>query len=416
MGQNSGDCAADGKRVAAGWRTRLFSDIVKIIPFFGSVAEFMRGSNGTVESDDPQIKEAARPLSIVITSAGGARFGVKHDTEMRNAVYDRIISIVGEALGSATAPSEISEEEWRAALGGLGIYFEYKEPVRLSILDGWLGVRKPDTTADAQIRRLVVAIGEDRSRIYYQDHESGKFIGSDTSSAAGKAQELEIYSANGAVFAFESGTAGAENAPYLLIMQERTHPEIRSAAAGSAAEQFEISLGALGHGNETYATFTEPDGSVLRVGTQFNISADQHGRVVYRLSETMQPGEDQRVYSTGEIIERARILIADTIGGSCGSAEVFFERIEYVTGDAASVYFSYYIAGGCVFLFDEGYAARVTLISGVVTEAELSFRNYSFTGDYLDLLPEVQALAAAGGEFTLYYSDTGAERLQPFWS
>jgi hypothetical protein len=31
------------------------------------------------------------------------------------------------------------------------------------------------------------------------------------------------------------------------------------------------------------------------------------------------------------------------------------------------------------------------------------------------LLPELQTLAAAGGEFILCYSDAGADTLTPFW-
>jgi len=398
-----------------GWQTRIFNDIVTIIPFFGSVAELMWGSASTDESVSPQIREAARPISIVITGADGARFGVKHDTETRNAVYDRISSIVGEALGSASAPTEISEEEWRDALSGLGVYFEYMTAVRLSILNGWLGVRMPDSMPDMTIRRVAVAIGEDRSKIYFQNNESGKFFGADTSSAAGKAQELEIYSSNDVIFAFESGTAGSEYAPYLLIMHERTHPDVRAAAAGSTDEIMDITLRALGHGNETYMSFPEADGAITRVGTQFRIWADVNGRVIYRSSENLSQEDEQRVYSVGELIERARIIVADTIGSTSGNSEVFFESIEYGAGGSVSVYFTYYIAGGRVFLFEDGYAARVTLVSGMVMETELIFRNFTFTGDFTSLLPEIQSLAAAGGEFMLYYSDTGAERLHPSW-
>ena len=397
-----------------GWRTMLFNDILSSIPFFGSVAELMRGSSGTVETGGSPIKEAARPLCIVITNEDGARFGVRYDTEARNAVYDRISSIMGEALGSATAPSEISEDEWRSALAGLGVYFEYVTPVKLSVLDGWLGARMPETAVDALLRRVVVAIGDERSRIYYQDYNSGLYYGADTASAAGKAQELEIYSPNDAVFAYESGVPGASIAPYMLLTQERYHPEVRAAAAGSSDELLDLTLAAMGHGNETYTTYPEGD-SVRRVGTQFRIGVDQRGQVLYRNTEGLTPGDE--IYSWGEsdLIEQARLIVADTIGSVCGGAEVFFESLEYGTGDSVSVLFAYYIAGGGIYLFEDLYAAKVTITSGVVTEIELNFRNYSFTGEFTRLLPETQALAAAGGEFMLCYSDTGAERLTPSW-
>lgn len=397
-----------------GWQTGLFNDIANSIPFIGRFADFMSGSSGAEISDGTQIREAARPMCIVITNKDGERFGVRYDTDARNAAYDRIISIVGEALGSAAPPTEISEDEWRSALCGLGVYFEYYTPVKLSILNGWIDARMPETTEDALIRRLVVAIGEDRSRLYYQDDENGLFYGAETASAVGKAQELDVFSANGAFFGFETRTTGAEKAPYMLIMNERNHPNLRASAAGSAEELLEISVSALGHGNETHTVFQEADG-MRWVGTQYNIIADTFGRVLYRNSDSPRQGEEQSILSEGETIELARRQVADTIGSVCGDAEVSFDSIEYGARGSVSVYFTYFAAGGCVLMFDEGYAARITLVSDVVTEAELNYRNFTFDGEYTRLLPEIQALAAAGGEFVLYYSDSGAERIQPSW-
>lgn len=399
-----------------GWQTRLFNEFVGNFTFFGNVAELMRGASGIVDSGGASLKEAARPMIVVVTSGAGDRYGIKYDAEARNAVYDRFSGIVGEAFGSASAWSEISEEEWRAALSGPGVYFEYITPVRLSVLDEWLYASMPEIAADALLRRVVAATGEDGSRIYYQDDESGLFYGADTESAAGKAQELEIYSENGVLFAFESGITGAENAPYMLLVPNtEQHPNLRAVAAGSTEELLDAALAALGYGNEKYTTFAEGEGALRRVGTQFNIVADLYGRILYRNTENLQPTEEQRKTNESLMIEQARAIISDTIGGMCGSAEVFFDSIEYGEEQTASIYFTYYIAGGRVFLFEDGYAARVSIVSGIITEVELNFRNYSLNGEYTRLLPERQAFAAAGGEFVLCYSDSGSERLTPSW-
>lgn len=397
-----------------GWQTGLYHDVANSIPFIGSFADFVMGSSGAEISSGTQIREAARPMCIVITSKDGGRFGARYDTDARNAAYDRVISIVGETLGSAARPTEVGEDEWRNALSGPGVYFEYYMPVKLSILDGWIDARMPDTTEDALVRRLVVAIGEDRSRLYYQDDESGLFYGADTASAAGKAQELDVFSANGAIFAFETGTTGAGNAPYVLITGERDFPNLRASAAGSAEELLEISVSALGHGHETHTVFQEMDGTRW-VGTQFNIIVDSFGRVLYRNSDVPRQGEWQSAPGEGQSIELARMLVAETIGAVCGDAEVFYDSSEYGARGSISVYFTYFAAVGCVVLSDDEYAAKITLVAGVVTEAELNYRNFTFDGEYTRLLPEIQTLAAAGGEFTLFYSDTGAERIQPSW-
>jgi hypothetical protein len=52
----------------------------------------------------------------------------------------------------------------------------------------------------------------------------------------------------------------------------------------------------------------------------------------------------------------------------------------------------------------------------MISDIELIFRNYTLTGEYTVMLPERLALAAAGGEFVLSYSDAGSETLQPFWA
>lgn len=397
------------------WRTRLFNGFFNAVPFFGNVAVLMRGASGTAETSGAVLKEAARPICIVITDEEGNRYGEKYDIEARNAVYDRISSIMSESLGSATELQEISEAEWRSALSGPGVFFEYAMPVKLPVLDGWLGAHMTECPDFLSLTHIYVAFGEDRSRIYLQDHGSGVFFGADTASSAGKAQELDIYSPNGALFAFETGIDAAENSPYMLVMPGGGHPDIRAGTAGSAADLLDIVLAALGHSDEMPAILPEADGALRCVGTQFNISVDARGYVFYRPTDNLPPTEDRQALSESEMIERARVIVAETIGGQCGSAEVFFESLEQNAG-YASVNFGYYAAGGRVHLHDDVNAARISFLSGTVRSIELNFRNFTLTDDYTALLPERQALAAAGGEFILCYSDTGVESIQPAWA
>ena len=401
-----------------GMRTRLFDDIFKTIPFFGNVAVFVRGSGAADSAPSGTIlKEAAQPLTIVITNEDGERYGVRYDTALRNAVYDRTSSILGEALGSATASREISEDEWRAALSGPGVYFEYISPVTLSILDGWLiRARIPSTAGDASLRRVFVAFGEDRSSVYYQNNDNGLFFAADTASSAGKAQELEIYSPNGALFAFETGIPTAENAPYTIIMQESLHSEIRVLPQHTTDELVTMTLDALGHGNETYTPRFDSEGALVHVGIQFNITTSAFGHVAYRRTDMAQPDSTAHILSDSQAIEMARLVVGDTINSVGSSAEVFFEKLEYGISGARTVFFGYYIAGGRIHLQDDRYAAWITIVDGTITELELVYRSFAFTGEQTRLLPERQALASAGGEFILSYTDTGVERLQPSWT
>ena len=395
-----------------GMRTGLFNDFFRTIPFFGNVAELMIGGAGAAETGGAALKEAARPILIVITNEDGGHYAVKYDTDARNAVYDRTSSILSEALGSVSGLAEVAEDEWRAALSGPGIYFMYAAPVGLSVLDGWLGAQMPENQGGASLRQICVAFGGDRSRIYFSGG-GGQFYGADTASSAGKAQELGIYSANGAMFAFETDLASAA-APYMLITTERGHPDVYADSAGNQEELLGITLDALEYGDQSSAILPESDGAMLCVGTQFNIRLDAQGRLLYHSRESLPPAEERQTPGESEMIERARVIAAQTIGETCGAAEVFFESIEYNAG-YCTVCFGYYIAGGRVYLRDDARAAGVTFFSGVVTDVELNFRNFTFTGEDTVLMPERQAFAAAGGEFILCYADSGAELMQPFW-
>lgn len=394
------------------WRTGLFNDAFAAFPLIGNVAQLVRGTASPAEPRGATIMEAARPLSIVITNEEGGRFGVRYDTNQRNAAYDRASSILGEALGSASIPVGITQEEWREALLRPGVFFEYVTPIRLSVLDGWLGSRMQYIAEDVEIRRILVSFGDERSRIYYQEY-GGLFFGADTASTAGKAQELYMFSPNGAVFAFETGLRGSENAPYMLILPGVYHPDIRSAAAGIQEEMLETALIVFGHYAEVPPTYFSGDDLVC-IGMQFNIRVHPDGRVVYRRTDGFPSEGEAPALSMSEMIEWARAITADSIGESAGDAEVKFEAFRYSEG-LYSVTFGYYIAGGRVYLYDDRPAAVVSFSYGIIAEAELNFRNFVYSEYSTWLMPERQALAAADGEFILSYSDTGAELLIPSW-
>ncbi|MCL2125856.1 MAG: hypothetical protein FWH33_07725 [Oscillospiraceae bacterium] len=400
-----------------GRQIKLFSDFFGSIPLFGGVADLVRGASGTGSggASGGTFKEAARPLAIVISNSDGERYGVQYDADARNAAYDRTSSILVEALGSASEAVEISEDEWRGSLMGAGVYFEYAVPVKLSVLGGWLGAKLPDAMGDESLRRIFVAFGDDMSRLFYQNSENSLFYVADTAASSSKAQELDVFSANGAVFAFELGIGVAENAPYVIILPSTDFADIRASAAASDDELLDLVQNAMGHQNEIYTPYRDGAGALIRVGAQFRMQIDTMGRVVYRRTDTLVQGGAGRNYGEGEIIEMARVIVAETIGDACGSAEVFFESFSYGEGGIQTVYFGYYFGGGHISLYEDGYAAKISFVDGAAVEVELIFREYLQMDEYTRLLPVVQALAAAGQEFVLSYLDSGASMLQPAW-
>ncbi|MCL1835868.1 MAG: hypothetical protein FWG48_06860 [Oscillospiraceae bacterium] len=402
--------------VFLGGKTGLFNDMLSALPFFSGEAPAVVSASRAEEGGLPA-KEAARPLCIVITDAAGERYGVKYDTVSRNAIYDRTSSIFGEALGSASGFSQVSEEAWREALSGAGIYYEYIVPVEFPVLNAWLGVRANDSGEGTRVRQLLVAFGGGKNALYYRDSDSGAFYSADTASSAVITEELELHSANDVMFAYETGARAAGLSPYMLLTSELAHSELSAVQGASAEELLEIALGAIGHADEAYtAPFLNSEGTLTCVGEQFDISVTRDGAVSYRRSVIPRAEEGRRAPTSGELIEKARVIVSDIFGVLPNEAELFFESCDFSSSQICSVTFGYYIAGGRIHLREEGYAAKLTFREGALLNADVRVRSYSATEEQAQLLPEMLALAAAGGEFILCYSDSGQERLQPFWA
>jgi hypothetical protein len=116
------------------------------------------------------------------------------------------------------------------------------------------------------------------------------------------------------------------------------------------------------------------------------------------------------------MIEMARAVVSDTIGRTSGGAELFFETLELTAADSGVVTFGYYIAGGRIRLGEDVPAAKVFFTESIISEATLFFRNFSIISDeYTELLPELLAFAAAGGEFALSFPYVGSDTLIPTW-
>ncbi|MCL2045241.1 MAG: hypothetical protein FWG88_02500 [Oscillospiraceae bacterium] len=396
--------------------TGLFNDFFATIPLVASITANRRNSGAaTTDSDGTHFIEASRPSAIVITLANGERYGLKYDIAMRNLIYDRTSSILGEALGSAALPREVEESTWREALLLPGVYYEYNYPIKLSILGSWLGAVVSDEIGDVSLRRVFVAFGNDRSSVYFQDAENGLFYSSETASSATKAQDIENYNENGTYFAYETNIYAASVAPYMLIFQGNNHPDIRASTIGSADEQLDYVLDILGYSGDTYLPYTIAD-VLVRAGAQYNIRADGQGCLFFRRTDFAPLNDEERLNGELAIIEKARSLIAETIGNMGSGAEVFLEYMEYGNQDMLTLYFAYYIAGGRIHVYEDGYAGKLTFTDGILTEMELRFRSYSLSGAYTSLAPERQIFAAAKSEFTLCYIDTGADRIQPMWT
>lgn len=398
--------------VFLGAETALFDD------FFGSVGLF----DGIGSSGDGQgmsgpsaaiAAEAARPLSIVVTSEDGAHYGTRYTPEVRDSIYERTSAVFTELFGAETEPSPVTEDAWRAALSTQSVYYEYAQPVELSILAEWFGARLMWSIGGNSVSRLCVVPDETSSTLFFEDADGGSFH-SVTASTIGAHASLSLsYEPNGVCFAFENAAADGLVEPYMLLFPETAYAVITAVNPFESGTARSDILGVFGINPSLNSGYTGTDGATWYVDEAFMVSVADSGEIEYQLTNrnTTANTSATKAYA----IEQARKLLSEVYSNVAGSAELSLHSVEEEAGGGYLVSFSYYIGGGLVHVGDDGLAASVTVRNGIVTKMQMSVREYSFTGGYVSLLPELQAAAVSGGGLTLCYYDYHTGEISPAW-
>ncbi|MDR2358116.1 MAG: hypothetical protein LBD92_08565 [Oscillospiraceae bacterium] len=362
---------------------------------------------------------AERPSCIVITNEYGERYGAKYDAAQLELMYDRTGSVFGEAFGSASDFGETGEAEWRDALVLPCIYYAYPESVDVKMLGVWFGANPSagEPTDGLKTRRLCVVFSGERVRLLFQESRTGAFYGADTDSLGEESQAVGLYGGNGVRFAFETD-GGYSGDPYVVLMPDAAHPVVEAANPAADVERLGEALSGLGVGNQPQSSYTETDGTMVFVTSTFKLSIDTSGDAVYRRTAPVARAAGVAAPDTRPVdaaVAAARAAVFNTIGKTCGDAGIFLTGVLEEEPGVYTVSFAYSVAGGRVYLRGGRSAARVTVSGGEATNMELTFRRYAVTGAAVTLLPEQLALAAAGGEFALAYSDAEGSELVPEW-
>lgn len=403
--------------VFLGWQSRIFGNTsAKLSSFFNLIDDrsVSTGDDGTQEPEK-QMTGEARPVSIAVTSSTGVRYGAKYDLDEISRMYNSAVLLFGEALGSAQAPVVETEQIWRTALLSPGVYFEYMSPIKLSILDGWFEPVITKNWGDFSVRRLCIATMKGENRLYFQDDNTGWFYAADTTIKTDRITKLtDTYTITNASFAFEIISAPLLKDPYALLMPDSEHPLINAKnPLNDKATLVEV-LKNLGV-SEHQKPITYADGTKEYIGDAFTIKLSPDGSVGY----TWEGGQASAAADLNEnkAIELARAAVADSIGNYCGAAKVYFDAVVPTSESKYQIFFKYVVAGGQIYIGQDGYAASVIIENGIISEMELHFRHYtvSVSDDNRKLLPEIQTAAAANGTFMLFYTDNGNDSLEPSW-
>ena len=387
----------------------------------------------TASTGDPggsiQSSAAAQPVRLSV-SDGSERFAVQYDTAQTDQMFSSLGILLSEALSSAAAPSEVTEQAWRDALCAPGVWFDFLGDIPLEALCAWMveGGSNPNLTAAA--RQVAVARDDGGGvSLYYHNVEDGLYYACRTAVAyEGHMDELVTgYGGNGVSFVFELEEGGGYDGldPYVLLSAATPSPAVFRAStplSGTDTNAVSALQESLSFQVSSDAIYAIPGGLRLRLGREtLEIGGD--GTVTYHTSEelpTRYPvGEDG--YTVTELVETTRRLAADTVGRTCGAARLYLAGVETGGDGAVTVSFGYSLNGAAVLLPEDGCAARFTVQDGQITDYTLRFREYEETAEHSLLLPERQAAAALdalspeGRELLLCYTDNSGDTVQAGW-
>lgn len=376
-----------------------------------------------------QSAAAAQPVRISVYD-GSERFAVQYDTAQTDQLFSSLGILLSEALSSAGAPAEVTEQAWRDALCAPGVWFDFLGDIPLEALCAWMVEGGGNPSLAAAARQVAVARdGDGGVSLYYHNVNDGLYYACRTAvTYEGHMDELITgYGGNGASFVFEleEGSGYDRLDPYVLLSAATPSPAVFRAStplSGTDTDAVAALQESLSFQVPSDAIYAIPGGLRLRLGREtLEIGGD--GTVTYHTSEefpTRYPvGEDG--YTTTELVETTRRLAADTVGRTCGAARLYLAGVEAEEDGAVTVSFGYSLNGAAVLLPEDGCAARFTVRDGQITDYTLRFRGYEETAERSLLLPERQAAAALdalspeGRELLLYYSDNGGDTVQAGW-
>ena len=402
-----------------GWNGRWFSGL-----FSGKTVSLLPAADGE-EAEHMQV----RPVRMSVQLGSGGRYGVQYDQTAVDALFDATASLLGDALGSAQEPVQVTESAWRDALSNAwGIYFDFQGAVPLTVLSASLSGAVNQTLPEADVRRILLAEEEGTVHLYYSNESTGLYYACGTAEALrGHVQTTAAaYSPNGTVFAYE--TSYSELASYVMVAATQVSPKMYYAAnpvAQMSESDREEMMEALGFHPQSNNSYRSGDRLIVNEWPD-RLSILDDGHVRYETSasdEAKYPvGGPEEEVDAEAVVQATWPLAEQTLGQRCGAARLYLIGVEQMSEGEWAADYGYCLNGTGVELGADGYAARFIIQDGRITEFELFFRTYTDTGEQSIVLPEAQAAAAMsaqgvqGSELLLAYEDSGtSELLQAEW-
>lgn len=362
--------------------------------------------------------ELAAPVRTAVTGDYG-RCGGLTCTTGDPVFADPLGRRLLEALGSARDYAPCSRGDFLRALRGPSLYYDFLEPLPLSVLAGLLGGGEDvSPREDLSARRLLIVPQEGGAVLYLWDGGENCFRASTAVSSDSLEQVISRYELGDASFAMDGGGLERELDPCSLLPAQP--PELPSFTLGDPlAGGTDRLLSALGFNPRSRTRHTESS------GTELIIDGDRTLRIRPDNTIHYQSGNEPilRVKAAGDLpTAREAALGAGSLLGSLlapvsGELQPWLQSLRR-SGDVTALRFGYQLKGVPVRFQDGGFAAEITLTGSAVTALSLRFRQYNAAEEPSLLLPLPQALAVAaaspGKELSIGYVERGGE-CRAYW-
>ena len=362
--------------------------------------------------------ELAAPVRTAVTGDYG-RCGGLTCTTGDPVFADPLGRRLLEALGSARDYAPCSRGDFLRALRGPSLYYDFLEPLPLSVLAGLLGGGEDvSPREDLSARRLLIVPQEGGAVLYLWDGGENCFRASTAVSSDSLEQVISRYELGDASFAMDGGGLERELNPCSLLPAQP--PELPSFTLGDPlAGGTDWFLSALGFNPRSRTRHTESS------GTELIIDGDRTLRIRPDNTIHYQSGNEPilRVKAAGDLpTAREAALGAGSLLGSLlapvsGELQPWLQSLRR-SGDVTALRFGYQLKGVPVRFQDGGFAAEITLTGSAVTALSLRFRQSNAAEEPSLLLPLPQALAVAaaspGKELSIGYVERGGE-CRAYW-
>lgn len=353
------------------------------------------------------------PVRVAVTGDYG-RYGSLTLTTGDEAFTEPLGRCLLEALGSARDYAPCAPRDFRRALEGASLYYDFLEPLPLSVLAGLAGGgEEVSPREDLSARRLLIAAQGSGTALYLWDGGENCFRASTAVSADSLEQVIGRYELGDASFAMD-GT-GPEQVLDPCSLLPSQPPELPAYTVGDPlAGGSDWLLSALGFNPRSRTRHTESNGTELIMDGDRTLRIRPDNTVLY------QSGDEPslRVRAAGELPTAreaalgAGSLLEGLLSPVSGEARLWLQGFRR-SGEVTVLRFGYQLGGVPLRFQDGGFALEATLTGTAVTSLSLRLRQYVPAEEDSLLLPLSQALAVAaaspGKELSIGYVERGGE-------